>query len=147
MLWVVSFCLDIVLERLLRRRVISWTVFWKDMIFSLITIAIIILVQWGILNRSVCWSQWGSTWVHLPQIPEVKTDLMYFIRYTAPWIVSAALVFHLTFCVVVAWRYWDAIRIFIQRDDGMPNVVWRKRDDKSSKTDDIELSVIEMNGR
>jgi vancomycin permeability regulator SanA len=147
MSWVVSFLSDAVFERLLRRHVIFWPVFWKDMIFSLITIAIIILVQWGILNRSVCWSQWGSTWVHLPQIPEVKTDLMYFIRHTAPWVVAAALVFHLMFCIVVAWRYWDAIRIFIQRDDGMSNVIWSTRDDKPSKTDDIKLSVIEMDGR
>lgn len=144
MSWVLSFFSEVVFKKLLGRRVIFWAVFWKDMVFTLATIAIIIVVQWGILNRSACWSRWGSTWVHLPQIAEVKTDLMFFIQNTAPWIVSAALMFHLMFCVVVGWKYWDAIRIFIQRDDGLSNATWSARD---NKTGDIELRVIEINGR
>lgn len=142
-----NFFLDIVCEKLLSRRALFWTVFWKDMAFTLITIAIIIVVQWGILNRSACWSRWGSTWVHLPQIPDVKSDLMFFIRNTAPGVVIAALVFHLTFCVVVVWKYWDAIRVFIQKDDGTSNMDWWCWSTRKSKTADIELDVMEANNR
>lgn len=58
-------------------------------------------------------------------MPEVKAELMFFIRHIAPWIVFAALMFHFLFCAAVMWKYWDAIRVFIQRDDGLSNRIWK----------------------
>jgi hypothetical protein len=63
-------------------------------------------------------------------LPAVKKDLMFFIRHIAPWIVFAALTFHLLFCAVVMWKYWDAIRVFIQRDDGLSNRPWKVPSEK-----------------
>jgi hypothetical protein len=101
-------------------------VFSKDVFFALSNIAIVLITQWGILNRCSCWSMWGMTGLHLPQLPGVKPELMYFIRHEAPWIVFTAVIFQLAFCGVVAWHYWDAVRVFIQRDDGASNASWRK---------------------
>ena len=116
--------LETACENLLKQRTLFWVIFWKDVVCALSNIAIIIVVQWGIMNRCSCWSGWGSTWLHLPQLPEVKAELMGFIRDVAPWIVLAALMFYFIFCAAVIWRYWDAIRVFIQRDDGAPNLRW-----------------------
>lgn len=123
-IWLLSFLVECACERLLREKAVFWFVFWKDMFCALSNIAIIMLIQWGIMNSCSCWSGWGSTWVHLPQIPEVKSELMYFIRHVAPWIVFAALMLHFLLCVAVIWWYLDAVRVFIQRDDGESNLGW-----------------------
>jgi len=119
-----SFVAGIACEKMLKQRVLFWAVFGKDVVCALSTIAIIVVVQWGIMNRCSCWSGWGSTWVHLPQLPEVSAELMHFIKDIAPGIVFAALMFHFLFCVAIVWRYLDAIRVFIQRDDGVSNLAW-----------------------
>jgi hypothetical protein len=111
-------------ECMIKQSVLFWVIFWKDLVCALSNIAIIIVVQWGVMNRCACWSKWGSTWVRLPQLPEVKGELMHFIRHVAPWIVFAALMVHFVLCVAVVWWYLDAIRVFIQRDDGMSNLSW-----------------------
>jgi hypothetical protein len=127
MVWLLSFAVEFACEKMLKQRMLFWVVFWKDVAGAVTNIVIIIMVQWGIMNRCSCWSGWGSTWVHLPQLPAVKVELMYFIKHVAPWIVSAALVLHLVFCAAVMWKYRDAIRVFIQRDDGLSNRRWGTR--------------------
>jgi hypothetical protein len=122
--WMLSFLFEVVAERLLAGERLFWTVFWKDTVCALSNIAIIVVVQWGILNRPACWSIWGTTGLYLPQMPEVTRELMYFIRQVAPGIVFAALMFHFFFCVAVICRYWDAVRVFVQRDDGLSNISW-----------------------
>ncbi|KAF1849773.1 uncharacterized protein K460DRAFT_360626 [Cucurbitaria berberidis CBS 394.84] len=131
-IWLLSSVIEIICERYLNRR-LFWVIFWKDTLCALSNIAIIIVVQWGIMNRCSCWSGWGSTGLHLPQMPDVKPELMFFIRHIAPWIVLGAVVFHLVFCAVVIWKYWDAVRVYIQRDDGVSNLGWEnRRRDKSN---------------
>jgi hypothetical protein len=129
MVWLLSFSVEVACETMLKQRMLFWVVFWKDVAFAMMNIVIIIMVQWGIMNRCSCWSGWGSTWVHLPQLPAVKVELMYFIKHIAPWIVAAALVLHFIFCAAVMWKYRDAIRVFIQRDDGRSNRSWGSRRD------------------
>jgi hypothetical protein len=142
----VSFAAEFVLERWLSERVFA-AVFCKDIFITLCNIAMMLVIQWGILNRCSCWSMWGLAGVALPQLPEVKPELMYFIRHTAPWITFMAILFQLLFCGAVAWKYWDAIRVFVQRDDGVSNMSWgkrtyeRKADDKADTC--IELAEME----
>jgi hypothetical protein len=126
-MWLLSFSVEIACEKLAKERMLFLVVFWKDVFFASSNVAIIIVVQWGIMNRCSCWSRWGSTWVHMPQLPEVRTELIHFIRNVAPWIMFAALIVHSLFCAIVMWRYWDAIRVFTQRDDGLSNKSWRVR--------------------
>jgi hypothetical protein len=113
-----SFVVETICERYLGR-MLFWVTFYKDMLSTLGTFAVILVVQWGIMNRCSCWSHWGSTGVYLPQMKEVKPGLMFFIKETAPWIVCAAILFYLLFCIAVVWKYWDAVRVYIQRDDGV----------------------------
>lgn len=53
---------------------------------------------------------------------------MDYIRHGAPWIVFMAILLQLLLCAAVVWRYWDAVRVCCQRDDGMSNLAWRKRE-------------------
>ena len=96
------------------------------MFFGLSNIAIVMVTQWGIMNRCSCWDMWGLTGLHLPQIPEEIPGLMHFIRYEAPWIVFTAILVQLLFGAAVCWWYWDAVKVYIQRDDGASNASWRR---------------------
>lgn len=125
-MWLLSFATEIVLERWLRKRLFT-AVFCKDVFITLSNIAMMLVIQCGILNRCSCWSMWGLTGVALPQLPDIKPELMYYIRHKAPCIVSMAILFQLLFCGAVAWKYWDAVRVFVQRDDGVSNMSWEKR--------------------
>jgi len=122
-MWLLSFLMGIVCERRLGK-VLFRFVIGKDTFFALSTIVTIVVVQWGIMNSPACWSAWGSTGLHLPQMPGVKQDLMHFIKDVAPWIVFAALMVQVLLCIAVLCRYWDAVRVFIQRDDGESNMTW-----------------------
>ncbi|KAF2117639.1 hypothetical protein BDV96DRAFT_643991 [Lophiotrema nucula] len=136
--WLLSFALECVVERWMQK--IFWVVFWKDMFFALSTIILVLVTQWGIMNSCACWSMWGLRGLHLPQLPEVEPELMYYIRHVAPWITFMAILFQLVFSAAVAWKYWDAVRVFIQRDDGMPNLGWKK------KRTQVEQDVESKNG-
>lgn len=113
------------------RKYLFWAVFYKDLFFALSNIGIVIITQWGIMNRCSCWTMWGLTGLHLPQLPTVKPVLMNYIRRIAPWIVFMAILLQLLFCSAVVWKYWDAMRVYVQRDDGKSNREWKTR--KSSQ--------------
>lgn len=121
-----SFVAGNLLERWLRKG-IFWTVFWKDVFFAVANIGVVFITQWGIMNRCSCWSMWGLTGLHLPQLPGVKLELRKLIRQQAPWIVFMAIMLQLIFCAAVAWKYWDAVRVFLQRDDEISNLGWERR--------------------
>jgi hypothetical protein len=123
-LWLLSFFSEYVLERCLPQKAF-WPVVCKDVFVSLGVIALVLVTQWGIMNSCSCWSTFGRTGVYLPQIPQVQAELMHYIRDVAPWITLGAIVFQLVFCMLVIWTYSDAIRIYIQRDDGKSNCFWR----------------------
>lgn len=129
--WLLSFMVGTIIERFIDRR-LFWAIFWKDTLSGLTNIAIVIVVQWGIMNRCSCWSGWGSTGVHLPQMDDVLPQLMYFIRHVAPWIVFGAIMFQATFCATVTWKYRNAFRVFMQRDDGVSNLGWERRSSAKS---------------
>jgi hypothetical protein len=122
-LWLMSFVTGSLLERWLHKGML-WAVFWKDLFFAVATIGVILITQWGIMNRCSCWSMWGFTGLHLPQLPDVESELMTLIRQQAPWIVFMAVLLQLLFCASVAWKYWDGVRVFVQRDDGVSNLTW-----------------------
>ncbi|KAF2740632.1 hypothetical protein EJ04DRAFT_507657 [Polyplosphaeria fusca] len=124
--WFLSFAVECVLELLLREKAF-WPVFWKDTFVSLAVVAVVLVTQWGIMNRCACWSSWGKVGVHLPQMPEVRQELMHYIHGVAPWITFMAVLLQLLFCGLAVWMYLDAIRVFIQRDDGKSNCFWRNK--------------------
>lgn len=121
-----SFVLECLFELLLDMT-LFWSVFAKDIFCALSNIALIVVTQWGIMNRCSCWTMWGKRGLNLPHLPGVVSELMRDARHVAPWIVSTAIIFQLVFCGLVAWKYWDAVRVFIQRDDGISNAEWKKQ--------------------
>ncbi|KAF2184313.1 hypothetical protein K469DRAFT_688793 [Zopfia rhizophila CBS 207.26] len=112
-----------------------WIVFMKDTFFPLSNIALLIVYQWGSMNRCSCWDMWGLAGLVLPEMPEIKATLMSLIKLEFPWVILGAILFQLAFCAVVAWKYWDAVRVFVQRDDGASKLdIWRisSRDRRAS---------------
>jgi hypothetical protein len=77
-------------------------------------------------------------------MPGVKQELMHFIKDVAPWIVFAALMVQLLFFIAVLWGYWDAVRVFIQRDDDESNMTWGRS--KATMTEMRERET-EIEGR
>lgn len=50
-----------------------------------------------------------------------------------------AVLFQLLFVAAVLWRYWDAVRVYIQRDDGLSNRAWgKKKCERKAIPQDIE---------
>ncbi|ORX95507.1 hypothetical protein BCR34DRAFT_607932 [Clohesyomyces aquaticus] len=124
--WAVSFAGEFFLERFITKDDRLFTaVVCKDVSCALINISIILITQWGIFYRCACWTDLGRKGLALPQIPEIKRELMDMIRDTFPWVVGGAITFHILFCLLVAVCYRDALRVFLQRDDGMSNFWWR----------------------
>lgn len=126
MIWLISFLLESIFELSLSKG-LFWAVFYKDLMAALINIGIVLVTQWGIMNSCACWSRWGTRGLHLPQMPEVMPELMNYTRQVAPWITLMAVLFQLLFCAAVSWTYWDAVRVYVQRDDGKSNREWKKR--------------------
>jgi hypothetical protein len=135
--------MGIVSERRPGRR-LFWIIIGKYTFCALRTIITILVLQWSIMNSPACWSAWGSTGLHLPQMPGVKQELMHFIKDVAPWIVFAALMVQLLFFIAVLWGYWDAVRVFIQRDDDESNMTWGRS--KATMTEMRERET-EIEGR
>ncbi|KAF2004955.1 hypothetical protein P154DRAFT_560345 [Amniculicola lignicola CBS 123094] len=131
-LWMISFCVEFIAERWLKKRHLFAVVFSKDVLFATSNVVVIFMVQSGLLNRCSCWSMFGLTGVNLPQHPDVTPILMHFVKRIAPWITFMAIFFQFLFCGMVLWKYSDAIRVFVQRDDGISNLGWDrvKREDK-----------------
>ncbi|KAL5438409.1 hypothetical protein PMIN05_005771 [Paraphaeosphaeria minitans] len=124
--WLFSFLLECGFELWLPKGLFS-AVYCKDMVAALTNVGMIVITQWGIMNSCACWSMWGMRGLHLPQMLDVKRELMHYTRHVAPWITFMAILFQFLFCAVIIWRYWDAIRVYIQRDDMMSNREWKKR--------------------
>ncbi|KAK7190822.1 hypothetical protein PSPO01_02985 [Paraphaeosphaeria sporulosa] len=125
-IWLVSFLLECGFELWLPQG-LFWAVYCKDMIAALMNVGTIVITQWGIMNSCACWSMWGMRGLHLPQMLDVKHELMHYTRHVAPWITFMAILFQFLFCAAIIWRYWDAVRVYIQRDDMMSNRGWKKR--------------------
>ncbi|KAF1973167.1 hypothetical protein BU23DRAFT_640840 [Bimuria novae-zelandiae CBS 107.79] len=126
LVWLLSFLLECNFELWLQNG-LFWTVYCKDLIAALINIGLVVITQWGIMNSCACWSMWGMRGLHLPQMSDVMPELMYYTQHVCPWITFMAILFQLIFCATVSWTYWDTVRVYIQRDDGMSNRGWQRK--------------------
>ena len=131
--WLLSFLLNRLLNRLLPLNrnndlLFSLTLI-KDILATLTCIADVILIQIGFLNRCACYTQWGRTGLALPQRPDIDAILRERIHtwYLGITIVGIAVQLVLVPAYVL-WRYWDGVRVFVQKDDGrsnLPTWAWR----------------------
>ena len=129
--WLVSALLDQLLIRIFPinsfgpNKALFWFTYAKDFIATGLTMGGIIITQVGILNRPVCWTQWGRTGLALPQADSIARILNSRLEGLYPIItVTAIVVEFLLVPVLVWWRYRSALRIFVQRDDGNSNDIW-----------------------
>ena len=101
-----------------------WTVA-KDVIISSATLGGVIAVQVGVLNRCSCYTMWGSRSVALPGMPIVYERLRHRLSTWYPALAFTCIGIELLIVpALIYWRYPDAFRVYLQRDDGKPNLKW-----------------------
>lgn len=122
--WLVSYpCTLINLGRHHRSR--FWFTFVKDFLAIGATLGLVIATQIGIFNKCSCYTQGGKAGLALPQNPIVKTDLEYRLDWYYPAVTVTGIVAQLVvFPGIIVARYYRAVRVFLQRDDGESNLQW-----------------------
>lgn len=107
----------------------SSTLFWmtagKDLLMTVATMGGIIVTQIGIFNRCSCYTLWGRTGLALPERPDIAATLFHRLNTLYPAVTFTGIglelvIIPLYFC----YRYRDAIRVFVQRDDRRSNAAW-----------------------
>lgn len=115
---VVGICLSCIEMSPKKRFVLTYT---KDAVSSLVVIFLVIITQWGVFNRSVCWVG-DEGGIQLPQAPSVNANIRSRINVEYPCIIFGGIAFRFLACKLIATYYRHAIRVFVQRDDGESNV-------------------------
>ncbi|PVH84377.1 hypothetical protein DL98DRAFT_651609 [Cadophora sp. DSE1049] len=97
----------------------------KDIIATLATLTGIIVTQIGVFNRCSCYTRWGRVGVALPQWKSVSGVLSWRIHTAYPAISFLCIgIMLLIVPLMTARQYELAIRVFLQRDDGVSNLEW-----------------------
>jgi hypothetical protein len=87
------------------------------------TLGLVAATQIGIFNKCSCYTNDGWTGLALPEIPGVKTILEGRLKLHYPVLTVMAIVAQLlVFPGIILWRYYSAIRVFLQRDDRKSNL-------------------------
>jgi hypothetical protein len=121
--WLASFLLQYVVARCnIGQRLHFWIVFSKDIMSTISNVFVILITQWGILNRCDSWTHWGKTGLKLVNIVEVHDVLLQRSKKKYPAIIFSGIAIQLACCGVVAWWYRHALRVYLQRDDGRSNL-------------------------
>lgn len=87
----------------------------KDTIATLTQISIIIITQWGILQRCSCWNQDGM--FILPYYQWVVNMMAQRMKFFAG-IIFGIIGIQVLLVGIMAWYYWQALKVYLQRDDG-----------------------------
>ena len=128
-IWVVSREVGICLQRFFPltgdRARLFWCTYIKDLIATTTTMGGIIATQVGLFNRCACYTRWGGTGLALPEMPDVAAVLSYRLGTAYPAITFSAIGLELIIVpVAIWWWYPNAMRVFVQRDDGESNARW-----------------------
>ena len=102
-----------------------WFTFVKDFVAMAATLGLIIATQIGVFNKCSCYTNYGQTGLALPETPGVKAILEDRLKLHYPVLTVMGIVAQLlVFPGIIVWRYYSAIRVFLQRDDGNSNLLW-----------------------
>ena len=115
------------LEKILehRQRLLFRLTMMKDVIISIATLGGVIAVQVGVLNSCSCYAMWGLRGVALPGMPVVYEKLRHRLSTWYPALAFTCIGIELLiFPALIYWQYPDAFRVYLQRDDGKPNLKW-----------------------
>ena len=129
--WVLSALVDILLNRRWpsseekNQSKLFWITGIKDLLITTLTMGCVIATQIGIFNRCSCYTLWGRTGLALPEMPEVSEVLFHRLNTAYPAITFTSISVELIVVpLFICIRYRDALRTFVQRDDGKSNAVW-----------------------
>ena len=101
-----------------------WTVI-KDVVVSIATLGGVVAVQVGVLNRCSCYTKWGLIGAALPGMPNVYEKLRHRLNTWYPGLAFTCIGIELLVVpALIYWQYPDAFRVYLQRDDSMPNLKW-----------------------
>lgn len=107
-----------------QRLLFRWTVI-KDVMVSIATLGGVIAVQVGVLNRCSCYTMWGLAGAALPGMPSVYEKLRHRLSTWYPALAFTCIGIELLVVpALIYWQYPDAFRVYLQCDDGMPNLKW-----------------------
>lgn len=121
--WILSYACTLISSGTHHRRRF-WFTFAKDFIAMAATLGIVIATQIGIFNKCSCYTS-ASSGLALPQMPAVQTILQDRLKSEYPILTAMGIVAQLiVFPGILTWRYYSAVRVFLQRDDGKSNVQW-----------------------
>ena len=133
MAWIVSAGLDTWFDNIVPLRFQTPTLLFrltltKDILVTIATVGWVIVVHVGYLNRCACYTMWGRVALALPEMPQVADKLSHRISTIYPGVVSASIIVELIVIPsIISFRYSDALRVFIQRDDGISNAGWLRK--------------------
>jgi hypothetical protein len=128
--WYASAELDILLNKVFHiTNEIGGRLFWctyvKDFVATGTTMGCVIATQLGFFNRCLCYTQWGNTGLALPEMPDVATVLRARLGREYPAITFTSIAIELIIVPLAIWLwYGDAMRVYVQRDDGKSNAMW-----------------------
>ena len=118
---------DVTSEKTLEYRqklLFRWTL-TKDVLISIATLGGVIAVQVGVLNRCSCYTMWGFDGLALPEMPIVYEKLRHRLSTWYPGLALTCIGIELLIIPAMIYRqYPDAFRVYLQRDDGKPNLKW-----------------------
>ena len=119
--WLLSFIIGTGLNQIKSYRARYWFTLIKDFISASLIVCVVLVTQWGILHRCSCYNSPGSRALTLPLLANVAEILEQRIRGEYKWVVISGIMFQLLMCAMIAWYYQDALRVYLQRDDGLSN--------------------------
>ena len=128
--WLLSAQVDVWLIRLWpleeeNQSKLFWTTGVKDLLVTIVTMGLVITCQLGVFNRCACYTLWGKTGLALPQMPDTAATLFHRINTLYPAITFTSIsIESIVIPLIICFRYMDALRTFVQRDDRESNAKW-----------------------
>ena len=129
-IWLASAELDILLNKVFpltdeNQGRLFWCTYVKDFVATGTTMGCVIATQLGLFNRCLCYTQWGRTGLALPEQPDNAAVLRSRLGREYPAITFTAIAIELIIVPLAIWLwYGDAMRVYVQRDDGESNAMW-----------------------
>jgi hypothetical protein len=126
--WVGSWVLDFPIMRWVPKGFDYWFLFVKDLIAGSFIVALILVVQGGILNKCSCYSSPKDKTMINPLDPLVAQRLDELFNHQWLGITVAGIAIQLVISAFMSWWYITAFRVYLQRNDGKSNFypVWKE---------------------
>ena len=102
-----------------------WMTLVKDLLITVATMGGIVVSQLGFFNRCSCYTRLGRTGLALPERPNIAQTLLERLHSTYPAVTFSSIGIMLVMVpLYLDYRYRDALRVFVQRDDRRSNREW-----------------------